>query len=529
MSVDAARSELKQRLDESIVLRAEQVSKVYPGTVALKRVDFNVYRGKVNVLIGENGAGKSSLMKILAGAEEPSEGRLILEGEEVHFRSPGEAAERGISIVYQELNLFPNLSIADNIFMAREIRTRLGTIDRSEQERITRKLLARLDFPIDPRTEVGQLRIGEQQLIEIAKSLALNVKILILDEPTSSLSSTETEVLFKIVRQLTADGVAVIYISHRLDECIRIGDHFTVLRDGNLVAEAPADQVSLAWIVQHMSGRRVDSLFQRGDVQAGDEVLKVSDLRLPSPTRGMLVDGVNFSLRAGEIVGIYGLVGAGRTELLECLMGLRPECTGSILLDGVELMGKRIDERIQLGMTLIPEDRQLRGLVPILSVGHNITCASIRRFFRRFVLSAAEEAKAIRQMISQLSIKVSNPDQPVFSLSGGNQQKVVVAKNLLTSPKVLLMDEPTRGIDIGAKDEIFRICDELASQGIAILMVSSELKEVVAMADRVLVMSEGRITLECRRGEYTEEDLVEASVAGRIHKGEIARASAPPA
>lgn len=527
MTQERAISQGHHGTDDPIVLRAKQVTKIYPGTVALKRVDFNVYRGKVNVLIGENGAGKSSLMKILAGAEEPTEGRLILEGEEVRFHSPREAAARGISIVYQELNLFPNLSITDNIFMAREVRTRYGTIDRSEQERITRELLARLNFRVDPRTEVGQLRIGEQQLVEIAKSLALNVKILILDEPTSSLSATETEVLFKIIRQLTAEGVAVIYISHRLDECIRIGDYFTVLRDGYLVAEAPADQVSLAWIVQHMSGRRVEAFFQRRQGQVGEEIFKVSNLTLPSTTRGKLVDDVSFSLRAGEIVGIYGLVGAGRTELLECLMGLRPECTGSIVLDGVELMGKRIDERIELGLAMIPEDRQLRGLVQILSVGHNVTLASVRRYFRRFLLSSDEESKAISQMISQLAIKVASADQPVFSLSGGNQQKVVVAKNLLTSPKVLLMDEPTRGVDVGAKDEIFRICDELASQGIAILMVSSELKEVVTMADRVLVMSEGRITLERRRGEYTEEDLVAASVAGRVHKGEIVHASAP--
>ncbi len=498
---------------DEIILRAEHITKVYPGTVALQDVNMNIYRGKVNVLIGENGAGKSTLMKILAGVETATSGQFLLNGQEIVVRSPRDAARHGIGIIYQELNLYGNLSVAENIFMAREMTTPFWTIKETEQREIAAQLMKRLEQDIDPKTIVGDLRIGQQQIIEIAKSLARNVRILIMDEPTSALSNTEVQILFRIIRELKAQDVAIVYISHKLDELLQIGDYFTVLRDGHLVGEAPAADVNLNWIVEKMVGRRPESLFTRDEHAAKEELLRVENMVLPRAGGGYVVDHVSFTLRGGEILGIYGLMGAGRTELLESLMGLNTDAHGKIWLSGSSLDNKDIRARIALGLSLIPEDRQLKGLIQKLSVGHNITLASLQRYLSRFFLSNKKERDSIKQEISDLRIKVANPDNLVTSLSGGNQQKVVVGKSLLTSPKVLMMDEPTRGIDVAAKGEIFEIMNQLALRGLGVVFVSSELKEVLAMADRVLVMAKGRITAEFQRSEITQEALVAASVA----------------
>jgi len=496
------------------LLRAERVTKRYPGTLALDGVDFNVHPGAVNVLIGENGAGKSTLMKILAGVERPTSGRLLLNGEAVHLESPRDALRRGIAIIYQELNLFPNLSVAENVFMARELTTRGGTVRHDEQEEVVRSLMARLEQDIHPATLVEDLRIGQQQLVEIARALAQNVSVLIMDEPTSALSTAEAEILLRLIEDLTAQGVAVIYISHKLDECLRIGDHFTVLRDGKLVAEAPASEVTLDWIVETMAGRSQSELFPRSNHAVGAPLLEVRDLSLPRARGdGFLVDHVTFTLRAGEIVGVYGLMGAGRTELLECLFGMQPFATGTVRVAGYELRGESIPERIESGLAFVTEDRQKLGLVQSMSVAENITLASLRSMRRGPVLSRPRERERVASMIQSLAIKVRRPDQPVTSLSGGNQQKVVIARSLLTSPRVLLMDEPTRGIDIGAKADVFRIMCDLAREGVAVLFVSSELKEVVTMADRALVMARGRITADLPRASITEAALGAAAVA----------------
>jgi erythritol transport system ATP-binding protein len=497
------------------VLRAEQVTRRYPGTVALKGVDLNVYPGAVNVLIGENGAGKSTLMKILAGVERPTSGRLVLRGAPIALGSPREALRHGIAIIYQELNLFPNLSVSENIFMARERTSRLGTVRHGDQAAAARALMDRLEQDIDPGILVEDLRIGQQQLVEIARALAQEVSILIMDEPTSALSTAEAEVLLRLVEDLTAHGVAVIYVSHRLDECLRIGDYFTVLRDGNLVAEAPAADVTLDWIVERMAGRSRAALFPRSGHAVGAPLLEVDSLSLPrAHGGGYLVDHVSFTVRAGEIVGIYGLMGAGRTELMECLFGLQPAASGTVRIAGRALRAEPISERIQAGLAFVSEDRQKLGLVQSLSVAANITLASLGSLRKGLVLSRRKEREAVQRMIQALAIKVSHPDQPVTALSGGNQQKVVIAQRLLTGPKVLLMDEPTRGIDIGAKADVFRIMSDMARQGMGVLFVSSELKEVVAMADRALVMARGRITADLSRTEITEAALAAASVAG---------------
>jgi erythritol transport system ATP-binding protein len=502
---------------DDVILRAEKISKAYPGTQALKEVDFNIYRGKVNVLVGENGAGKSTLMKILAGVEQATSGRLLLEGSEIHPQNPREAAALGIGIIYQELNLFPNLSVAENIFTAHELTQARIVVKHREQEKRAAELLARLEQPINPKTLVTNLRIGQQQIVEIAKVLALDVRILIMDEPTSALSNAEVEILFRVIDELREQGVSIVYISHKLDELIQIGDYITVLRDGNLIAESEIPKVNVPWIVEHMVGRDTQAIYIPSAHDIGEEIMRVENLTLESPgkRRDYLIDHVSFSLHAGEILGIYGLMGAGRTELFETLMGVHPYAKGEIWLGGQQLMGRSISERIKQGIMLIPEDRQREGLVQVLSVSNNMMLASLRNYLARFFyLSSAKERVSVTQMLKELSIKVSNPRNLISSLSGGNQQKVVVAKALLTSPKVLLMDEPTRGIDVGAKEEIFDIMTELAKRGLGVLFVSTELKEVMAMADRVLVMSRGRITAEYKRAEVTEQALVEASALG---------------
>ncbi|NTU78123.1 MAG: sugar ABC transporter ATP-binding protein [Chloroflexales bacterium] len=502
---------------DDVVLRAEGITKVYGGTVALDSVDFNVYRGKVNVLIGENGAGKSTLMKILAGVEQATRGRLLLEGREISFKSTREAAKHGIGMIFQELNLFPNLNIAENIFTARELTTPAGLIDQPAQERVAREVLARLAHPIDPRTLVSDLPIGLQQIVEIAKALAHNAQILIMDEPTSALSKAEVAVLFEVIRDLKAQGVSIIYISHKLEELMQIGDSITVLRDGKLVAQAPASEVTVPWIINKMVGGETKALFrtQPHDASEARELLRVEGLSLPKASgKGLALDGVSFALRAGEILGIYGLMGAGRTELLQCLIGIRPEARGSIRLGGQELMDRRIAQRIRQGIVLVPEDRQREGLVQTLSVGSNMTLASLPSFTRGAVLLERRERASVQHMIADLAIKVFSPSQPITALSGGNQQKVVIGKALLTAPKVLLLDEPTRGIDVGAKAEVFQLMSNFATQGLGVLFVSSDLKEVLAMGDRILVMSSGIITGEFTRAEASEEALVAASAVG---------------
>lgn len=499
-----------------VILRADKVTKLYPGTVALNDVDFNIYRGKVNVLVGENGAGKSTLMKILAGVEQTSRGRLLLEGKEIHPQNPREAEALGIGIIYQELNLFPNLNVAENIFSAHEI-TRGGIINHAAQEKRAAELLAQLEQPINPKTLVANLRIGHQQIVEIAKALALEVQILIMDEPTSALNGAEVEILFRVINELKAQGVSIVYISHKLDELFQIGDFITVLRDGHRIAEAPMSEVDLSWIVEHMVGRDTQAVYTPAAREIGSEILRVENLSLQraGKGRGYLLDDVSFTLRAGEILGIYGLMGAGRTELFETLIGLHPQTTGKIYLDGNQIDGLSINQRIAEGIMLIPEDRQREGLVQSLSVANNMILASLKNCLSRFrYLSTLKERNNVNRLIKELFIKVSNPQNLISSLSGGNQQKVVVAKALLTSPKVLLMDEPTRGIDVGAKEEIFNIMTGLAQQGLGVLFVSTELKEVMAMADRILVMARGRITVEYQRAEATQQALVEASTVG---------------
>ncbi len=499
---------------QDVILRLEDVSKVYFGTVAVKRANFEVRRGAVNVLVGENGAGKSTLMKIIAGVEKPTHGRILLEGEEVSFASSGDAVSRGIGMVFQELNLFGNLSVAENIFATREIVGRGFHIDHREQERRAREFLDRLQAGIRPETLVEDLRIGQQQLVEIAKAVSLNAKVLIMDEPTSALSAAEVEVLFKVIGDLKRQGVAIVYISHRLEELVRIGDFITVLRDGHITGQEAMKNVDTQWIVRQMIGSDAKDFAKADDHKPGAEVFRVEAICLPRATGGLAVDHVSLSVNAGEILGIYGLMGAGRSELFDCIMGRHGQATGKLFIDGKEIRERDTARRIRRGLALIPEDRQREGLVSILSVASNLTLASLQKFASFFHIRGSEERKAVSSMVKELAIKVSNPDNEVTSLSGGNQQKVVIGKALLTSPKVLLMDEPSRGIDVGAKADVFRTMRKLSRDGIGILFATSDLDEVMALSDRIAVMSNGKLTGMFDRAEATEAAVVAASAKG---------------
>jgi len=499
---------------DTVALRAENITKVFPGTIALDNVSFNVYQGKVNVLVGENGAGKSTLMKILAGVEQPSSGHIFLEGKEIHVRNIQEASRHGIGIIFQEMTLCPNLSVVENIYLAREVMLRGVMIDKKAQKKQAAELVTRLEQKIDPDAQVSELRIGQQQIVEIAKALAQEVRILIMDEPTSALSATEVEVLFRVINELKSRGVSIIYISHKLDELLQIGDYVTVLRDGKLVETARTGDIDVPWIIEKMVGKNPAALFSRQEHTIGEVLLRVEDLTLPKPGGGYIVDHVSFELHAGEILGLYGLMGAGRSDLVDSLAGARPQSSGSIWLNGEPILTRKVSERIQSGIVLVPEDRQRDGLVQTMSVADNILLASLKKYLNRFFLVRKKEKDAVGGMIKDLSIRVANPSQPITSLSGGNQQKVVVAKALLTSPKVLMLDEPTRGIDVGAKSEIFEIMSRLAQEGYGVIFISTELKEVLAMSDRILVLSKGAITGEFSRQEATEEKLVAASAIG---------------
>ena len=500
-----------------VCLHAEKISKIYPGTKALDEVSFNVYKGKVNVLIGENGAGKSTLMKIIAGIEQESEGELFMGEEKVHFDDVTEAREHGIGIIHQELNLFPNLAVYQNIFMAKERKKGTVGLDNEYHVKETKRIMEKLQDPIDPYTIVGDLRVGQQQMIEIARNLVQDdLKILIMDEPTSSLSEQEVQVLFKIMRELTAEGISIVYISHRLEEIMQIGDYVTVLRDGKLVDSAAVKDIDISWIVQKMVGKGKSYPKRAGNIDWSkrETVLEVKDLSLPKKGGGWLLDKVSFQLKKGEILGIYGLMGAGRTEIFECIMGLRPEHTGEVILNGETLKINSITEQIDRGFALIPEDRQREGLVQTMDIGKNLSLSSLKNYAKGIFLKSNEEESNIDKIIDEIHIKVADKRLPILSLSGGNQQKVVIGKGIMTNPKILLLDEPSRGIDIGAKTDVFEIMNHFADAGLSLLVVSSELEEIKSIADRIIVLSNGIKTAELAGDEITEDRLVMASYEG---------------
>jgi ribose transport system ATP-binding protein len=505
------------------MLEIRAVSKSFPGVRALHAVSFTVEHGEVHALVGENGAGKSTLMKILSGAYTDFQGDLMLDGQPLVLGGPRDAQLRGIATIYQELNLIPELTVAENIFLGREPRTATGLLDVARMDDEARGLLDRLNLAIPPNRPVKWLRVGEQQLVEVAKALSLDARLLILDEPTSALSQAEIERLFAVIAALKAHGVTMIYISHKFDEIFRIADRVTVLRDGELVGTLPIAEADQPTLIRMMVGRDLSDLFPKSAAPIGAEALRVENLHLaPEGERaGRSLHDISFQVQRGEIVGIAGLRGAGRTELLEAVYGVYPErrVRGTVAVDGQPRRIASPRDAIRAGLAFVTEDRKTQSLILISSVAHNLTLAALNRFLRLNILRRREEDVAVQDSIEKLRIKTPSAGVAVDKLSGGNQQKVALAKCLLTRPRVLLLDEPTRGIDIGAKVEIYGLISRLAQDGAAIVIASSELPELLAMCDRILVLCEGELSAELTRAEATQERIMEAATARR---GELA-------
>ena len=494
-----------------VVLAARNVAKSYGQIHALKGVNFDIHRGQVTTLFGENGAGKSTLMKILSGVIQPTSGEIILDGQPVAFNNSTEARDRGISIIHQELSLAPNLSVRDNIFMGREITGPMG-VDFAEEERQVRRLLEELEEDIDPLMPVEELRLGQQQIVEIARALSVDSRILIMDEPTSALSATEVEVLFKVIRDLTAKGVSIVYISHHLEEALQITNHAVVLRDGAMTAYAPRAEIDLEWIVRNMVGENYDLGSPPGGYDFGTVALSLREVTVADPKGGdyNVVDKLSLDVRAGEVVCIYGLMGAGRTELLETVAGRLRSSGGEVVLEGKEVSHLSIAERIARGLALVPEDRQRDGLVQTMTVGQNLSLASIASFTKGLFTQRKAEQALIDRTIKEVTVKTSGGGAAIGSLSGGNQQKVVIGKMLATQPKVIMLDEPSRGIDIGAKAEVFRLLAEGAKRGLAVIYSTSEVGECLSIAHRIIVMHKGRISAEFT-SNATKEQIMAAS------------------
>jgi len=495
-------------------LRMEGIGKRFGGVTALDDVTIEAVSGEVHAICGENGAGKSTLMKALAGAITDYDGEIRLEGQPVRFDGPRAAEDAGIRIIHQELNLVPELSAAANIFLGRERRNRFGLIDNRAMERDAAAIFRRLGTPIPPRAPVARLKIGDQQMVEIAKALAFDAAVLIMDEPTSALSDAEVARLFRVIRDLKAAGTTILYISHRMNEVFTIADRITVLRDGRYVATAERERTEPDQVIRWMVGRSIGTFDAPVKMAQAEPVLEVKKLSAPSPPgsgRPSLKE-ISFEVRAGEVVGIAGLLGAGRTELLDALFGALDEPpSGAIRLKGREAIFAEPIEAIEAGVALVTEDRKTLGLFDQMTVAENISLAQLARLAKLGVVDPRAERQAVGKAIEQLNIKTSSSSAPIMSLSGGNQQKCVIARWLLTEPRLLLLDEPTRGIDVGAKAEIYTLIHALAERGMAILMTSSELPELLTVCGRILVLCDGRLTASFDRSEATEERIVRAA------------------
>ena len=492
--------------DDRSVLEMRGISKRFGATAALSGVGLTLRAGEVHALVGENGAGKSTLIKVMTGIHSPDEGTILVDGEEVALRDSADAQRRGIAAIYQEPLIFPDLSVAENIFIGHQDRGRV--VRWKQMQRDARAILETLDVDLDPRIQASGLPVAAQQAVEIAKAISLEVRVLIMDEPTASLSAHEVERLFRQVRRLAAEGVAVLFISHRLDEVFEIADRITVFRDGQHISTHPRAEVTEESLIREMVGREVSDFFARDHHSPGDVVLRVDGLG-----REDAFADVTFELRRGEVLGFAGLVGAGRTEVALALFGIAPADTGTIELDGEPIDVRSPRDALAHGIAYLSEDRRAIGLSLPQSVTANVTLPALRRYVRRLgLVDRRAEAEATDRFRERLHIRTPSLDQPVGLLSGGNQQKTMLAKWLNTEPTVLVLDEPTRGIDVGAKADVHHIVDELARGGMAIVLISSDLPEVVAMSDRVLVMREGRQVGLFARGESDQERIMTAAV-----------------
>ncbi len=496
------------------LISIEHITKRFPGVVALNDVSFDIQTGELHAVVGENGAGKSTLMKILSGVIPDFEGQLLLRGQVVRFRGTRDAEEAGISIIHQELNLVEDLSAAANIFLGREKQHWFGLLDDRAMERAAGELLVELECQVPPETMVRELRVGDQQLVEIAKALSLETDILIMDEPTSALTESEVARLFRVIARLRQRGVTILYISHKLDEVFKLADRITVLRDGRRVRTLTRAETHPQQITHLMVGREIEAV-QLGDGRnPGEVVLDVQNLSLPwtGHARAWRLRDISFTLRRREILGIAGLMGAGRTELLECLFGAHLELPrGRILLEGREVRFAHPAEACAAGVALVTEDRKRLGLFANMSVGENITMCTLSEVATAGLINPWREGEKANHIVQALNLRTAGIAAAVTTLSGGNQQKTIIGRWLLTRPKVLLLDDPTRGVDVGAKAELYRLMDRLCRDGLGILVTSSELPELLTLCDRILVLCEGRLTGEFTRADATEQRIMEAA------------------
>lgn len=485
------------------VLHMTGISKLFPGVQALKDVDFDLQRGEVHALLGENGAGKSTLIKILGGIHLCDEGQISINGQLVQLRSVHDAQAAGVSIIHQELFMVPELTIAQNIFLGREPMANPLVLDQKSCLARAQALIDEVGLDLDADTKVGELSIAQQQMVEIAKAVSFDARILVMDEPTSSLTKRETEMLYELIGRIRS-RMSIIYISHRMEELFRISDRVTILRDGRYIGTRETKKTTSNELIEMMVGRQLTELFTKTPTQAGETVLEVKDLCVDAT-----LHDISFSVRSGEILGIAGIVGAGRTELMRAICGIDPIASGEIHVKGRRVRIAQPIDAIKLGVVMVPESRKEQGLILTRSVGYNTTLQVLRSFIKGVRFDTKREKSIIADFIKRLNIKAASPDVLVDKLSGGNQQKVVIAKWLATQPAVLILDEPTRGIDVGAKAEIYAIMDALAHQGVAIIMISSELPEVINMSDRVMVMFHGRRTALLEREGLTQELIMQ--------------------
>ncbi|AFL50114.1 inositol transport system ATP-binding protein [Sinorhizobium fredii] len=487
------------------LLSAEGVRKEFPGVVALDDVQFKLKRGTVHALMGENGAGKSTLMKILAGIYHPDQGEVKLRGVDIQLKSPLDALENGIAMIHQELNLMPFMTVAENIWIRREPKNRFGFVDHGEMRRMTAKLFERLKIDLDPEIEVRHLSVASRQMVEIAKAVSYESDVLIMDEPTSALTEREVAHLFEIIRDLRSQGIGIVYITHKMNELFEIADEFSVFRDGKYIGTHASSNVTRDDIIRMMVGREITQMFPKEDVPIGEVVLSVKNLTL----NGVFHD-VSFDVRAGEILGVAGLVGSGRSNVAETLFGVTRASSGTISIDGKQVVIDNPNTAIRNRMAFLTEDRKDTGCLLILDILENMQVAVLQdRFVKRGFVSEKEITAACEEMSRKLRVKTPNLQERIENLSGGNQQKVLIGRWLLTNPHILILDEPTRGIDVGAKAEIHRLVTELARNGVAVIMISSEMPEVLGMSDRIMVMHEGRVTGFLDRAEATQIKVME--------------------
>lgn len=494
------------------ILALSEIEKAFPGVKALDKASLNVYPGRVMALMGENGAGKSTLMKVLTGIYSLDAGSITYQGKPAAFKGPRDSQQAGISIIHQELNLIPELTIAENIFLGREITGAMGRILWNEMYQAADKLLARLNVKHSSKTLLGDLSLGEQQMVEIAKALSFESKVIIMDEPTDALTDTETESLFNVINELREQGCGIVYISHRLKEIFEICDDITVLRDGKFIGQCKVSDTNEDGLIEMMVGRKLEEQYPRIEVKHGDTCLEVIGLT------GSGVHDINFTLKRGEILGVSGLMGAGRTELMKVIYGALPSERGVINLESRTINPVSPQDGLANGIAYISEDRKGDGLVLGLSVKENMSLCALNKFSKGVQIQHSDEVIAVEDFIRLFNIKTPSRDQIIGNLSGGNQQKVAIAKGLMTRPKVLILDEPTRGVDVGAKKEIYQLINQFKAEGMSIILVSSEMPEVLGMSDRILVMHEGRISGEFCAKQANQEILLACAVGKKINE-----------